>query len=45
MLNNENKTIIETKNLVNSLNGELSIETKENEGMQYNVTINVKNQI
>ena len=45
MLNNENKTIIETKNLVNSLNGELSIETKENEGMQYNVTIDVKNQI
>lgn len=45
MLNSGNKTIIETKNLVNSLNGEISIETKENEGMQYSVVIDVKNQI
>lgn len=42
MLNSENKNIIETKNLVNAINGELSIETKENEGMQYSVTIDLK---
>lgn len=43
MLNSENKTIIEVKNLVNALQGELFIETKENEGMQYSVSLDTKN--
>lgn len=43
MLNSENKTIIEVKNLVNTLHGELFIETKENEGMQYSVSLDTKN--
>ena len=43
MLNSENKTIIEAKNLVNAIQGELFIETKENEGMQYSVSIDIKN--
>ena len=43
MLNSENKTIIEAKNLVNAIQGELFIETKENEGMQYSVSIELKN--
>ncbi|WP_198304235.1 hypothetical protein [Arcobacter vandammei] len=42
MLNSENKNIIEIKNLVNLLNGEFSIEAKENEGMQYSVSIDIK---
>lgn len=43
MLNSENKTIIEAKNLVNAIQGELFIEIKENEGMQYSVSIDIKN--
>lgn len=41
MLNSENQTILEVKNLVNELNGELSIESIENEGMRYSVSLKI----
>lgn len=42
MLNEENKMVIEVKNLVNEMNGEFFIETKENEGMQYSAVFDLK---
>ncbi|OCL81758.1 hypothetical protein [Arcobacter porcinus] len=40
-LNSENKIIIETINLLNIFNKELFIESKENEGMSYNFSLNL----
>lgn len=40
MLNSENKTILEVKNLVNELNGDLSIESLD-DGMQYSVSLKI----
>lgn len=40
MLNSENKTILEVKNLVNELNGELGIESLD-DGMQYTVSLKI----
>ncbi len=41
-LNSENKIMLDVKNLVNALSAELSIEAKENEGMYYSVSIDLK---
>ncbi|OCL85469.1 hypothetical protein AAX26_01895 [Aliarcobacter thereius] len=41
VLNSENKLIIDTINLLNIFNQELFIESKENEGMSYNFSLNL----